>query len=689
MGRPFVAGAAPDIDLDEKGQVMSAFALLINASDTTYKTQQRVQGSIEKIGLPFLTCSTIDAALEAIKEQDITGTRPALILLAPDLESQTAAARRLHQEAPLAHFAFLVEKPDPALVRQLKSPVSMIGTFWSIINPASENLTEQLHQVSNSARQRLQLRTTLTHINNQLASHSRAGISELQRYTISDRFLADILEHAQDAIITTNTEGVIITWNNAAERMFALSQDEAVGRSIADVAGGDWAEQLPSLIAQIRTLASAYSRQELVYHRADGRTLKIELMLSLVRDEPGEPIGMSAVVRDITERRNLEKRFQQAQKMESLGILAGGIAHDFNNILTSILINAELALIKMPSDSPGRDHIEKVQKSAILAAGLSNQMLAYSGRGHFVVQLLDLNEIINEMAHLFQETISKTAVINYQLAPELPAIKADVTQIRQVVMNLIINASEAIGDKSGFITITTGVADCDSDYLTQTLLDHNLEPGSYVYLQVSDTGCGMDKETQNKIFDPFYSTKFTGRGLGLAAVLGIIRGHKAAIEVHSEKGRGTTFKILFPASGKTPVGTAEETPQDEGFRRDDNILVIEDEESILEAIQEVLESAGFNILTASDGRAGLERFNQTKDELSLVILDLTMPHLNGEEVFKQMHQIRPEVPVVLTSGYSEHEIAARFAGKEPAAFLQKPFSPNFLLTKVREMLEQN
>jgi PAS domain S-box-containing protein len=545
-----------------------------------------------------------------------------------------------------------------------------------------------LQTASNSARKRLQLRTTLNRINRQISTHPPADISELNRYTVSDRFLANILEHARDAIITTNNDGLIITWNSAAEKMFGHTQDEAVGRSIAEVAGGEWAELLPDFITQIRSTESGYSRQELVYERPDGRTLIVELMLSLVRDEPGEAIGMSAVVRDITERRNLENQFQQAQKMESLGILAGGIAHDFNNILTSVLISTELALLKLPPDSAARGYIEKVQISANLAAGLSNQMLAYSGKGHFLIQPLDLNQVIDEMAHLLHGSISKTAAIQFRLSPGLPAIEADVTQIHQVVMNLITNASEAIGSSSGLITITTDVLDCGDHDLSQTLLDEKLQPGKYVYLEVTDTGCGMDKETQSKIFDPFYTTKFTGRGLGLAAVLGIVRGHKAAITVQSEKGRGTTFKLLFPASDKIQVRTAKEPPRFENFQSEESILVIDDEENIREAVREILEMAGLHIFTAPDGQTGLELFKKIKNQLSLVILDLTMPYMSGEDVFEQMRQIKPEVPVLLTSGYSEQEIAPRFAGKGLAGFIKKPFNPIHLVNTVKQMLEQ-
>lgn len=532
---------------------LRAIAEEVTREDIAPKSRQ-----VEKTGLPLLVCAEIDTALEELKKQDIAGARLVLVLFGPNLESPLAVARRLRREAPLAHFAFLTNGTNNTLTQQLKSPVAMVGSYWSIVNIASANLTAHLQEAVNSARQRLQLRTTLNRINLQLSSLSRADISELQRYRVSDRFLADILEHAQDAIIATNNDGVIITWNNAAQNMFGLSQDDAVGRLINEVAGGEWPEQLRHFMVQIRASETAYSRQELVCRRSDGRTLNIELMLSVVRQESGRPIGMSAVVRDITERKNLEKQLQQTQKLESLGVLAGGIAHDFNNILTGILGNAELALLELSPASSVREYLENTRKATIRAADLCKHMLAYSGKGRFLIQVLDLSQLIEEMTHLLRISISKTVMLNYNLYPELPAIEADASQMRQVIMNLITNASEAIGDKSGVITITTGVMECEAQYLAETFLDDGLKQGIYVYLEVTDTGCGMDEEAQSKIFDPFYTTKFTGRGLGLAAVLGIVRGHKGAIKVYSKRGEGTTFKILLPCSDKKAAKAAGE-----------------------------------------------------------------------------------------------------------------------------------
>ncbi len=291
--------------------------------------------------------------------------------------------------------------------------------------------------------------------------------------------------------------------------------------------------------------------------RPDGTERVVHAKAEVTFDNTGRAIRMLGTAHDITERkraeenrRKLEAQVQHAQKLESLGVLAGGIAHHFNNLLTGILGNAELALADTSLASPARDRIRDIETTARRAADLTEQMLAYSGRGRFVVGTVSLNETVEEMEYLFEVAVSKNAVLQYDLADDLPAIEADVSQIRQVLMNLVTNASEAIGDSSGVISVSTGAIECDRNYLAETYLDDELPEGAYVYLEVSDTGCGMDEETQSNLFDPFFTTKFTGRGLGLAALLGIVRGHRGAIKVCSEVGRGTTVKVLFPAADR-------------------------------------------------------------------------------------------------------------------------------------------
>ena len=403
---------------------------------------------------------------------------------------------------------------------------------------------------------------------------------------------------------------------------------------------------------------------------------------------------LATLMRDVTERKraaeqqkNLEAKLQQAQKLESLGLLAGGIAHDFNNLLMGVLGNAEIALLELPPESPARGELKNITTAALRAAELTKQMLAYSGKGKFVVQALNLSKLVEEMPHLLQVSISKNVVLKYNVAGNLPAIEADAGQIRQVVMNLISNASEAIGEKSGVVTVSTGLMEADRSYLSKTYLDENLPEGCYVSLEVADTGCGMDEQTRQKIFDPFFTTKFTGRGLGLAAVLGIVRGHGGALKIDSEPNRGSTFSVLFPASRQAAEESVGPSATEQEWRGSGVVLVVDDEETVRIAAKRILEIRGFTVLTAEDGREALKIFRSRADEIVAVLLDLTMPHLGGEATFRELLRIRPDVRVVLSSGYNEQEITSRFAGKGPAEFIQKPYGVRLLGEKIRQVLE--
>ncbi len=372
------------------------------------------------------------------------------------------------------------------------------------------------------------------------------------------------------------------------------------------------------------------------------------------------------------ERRHIEEQMLHVQKLESLGVLAGGIAHDFNNILMVVIGNTDLALMRLAPESPVATHLRQIQIAAKKAAGLAGQMLAYSGRGKFVVEKLDLNRVVEEMMQMLEVSISKKVEIRSNFSQHLPAVEADITQIRQVIMNLVINASEAIGDSSGVITISTGTVDCHRDDLDESWLGHDLSEGLYACLEVADTGCGMAKETITRIYDPFFTTKFTGRGLGMAAVMGIVRGHKGIITVDSEVGSGTTFKVLLPAL-LTPATLHVDAPPDSSWHGSGQVLLVDDEEAVLAVGKVMLEELGFKVLTASDGLEALALFKEHRATIGQIVMDLTMPRMGGEEAFCLMCQLDPEVKVIMTSGYNEEEISHLFGAKGLAGFIQKPF----------------
>ncbi len=385
--------------------------------------------------------------------------------------------------------------------------------------------------------------------------------------------------------------------------------------------------------------------------------------------------------------KKLEAKLQQAQKLESLGVLAGGIAHDFNNLLMGVLGNAEIAQLELAPESPAQERIKNITATALRAAELTKQMPAYSGKGKFVVQALNLSTLVEEMAHLIRVSISRKVVLQCNCANNLPTIEADATQIRQVVMNLIINAAEAIGEESGVVSVSTGLIEASRSYFIDAYLDENLPEGYYVSLEVTDTGCGMDEATRQKIFDPFFTTKFVGRGLGLAALLGIVRGHHGAVKIDSEPGRGTTFEVLFPASAQVYEESADRTDAESSWRGSGVVLVVDDEETVRTAAKMMLESQGFTVLTVEGGREALEVFRDRADEIVVVLLDLTMPHLDGEATFRELRRMRPDTKVILSSGYNEQENTNRFAGKGLAGFIQKPYGIRSLSEKIRRVLE--
>ncbi len=428
---------------------------------------------------------------------------------------------------------------------------------------------------------------------------------------------------------------------------------------------------------------------EYQFVRKDGQILDVLLSAIAERDLDGKLVDGMAVLNDITtrkraetERQQIEVKLQEAQKLESLGLLAGGIAHDFNNLLTGILGSATLA--RQQKDGKGLiTNLEQIEQSAERAADLCRQMLAYAGQGRFQILPLDISKTIQETLTLINTSIGKRVTLELSLARNLPAVDGDATQIRQIIMNLVMNASEAIGDDPGVIQVRTGAMFAEHDYLATSHLSPDLPAGTYVFLEVADTGHGMTLETQARIFDPFFSTKFTGRGLGLAAVLGIVRSHRGALWVSSKPGHGTTFRLLLPGTNAVPSTVAPRlaTPT---WNSAGLVLVIDDEPSVRAVTKRMLEACGLSVRTARDGEEGLALFREYQEDVSLVLLDLTMPGINGEEVFAHIRAMDADVPVVLMTGFSEQEASTRFGGDGLAGWLQKPFR----IEAVRELLQQ-
>jgi len=490
-----------------------------------------------------------------------------------------------------------------------------------------------------------------------------------------------LFEHSGDANLLLDG-GLFVDCNEATLRLLgAQHKVEILNTHPSQLSPEFQPDGRPSMEKAEEMIATAFRlgslRFEWLHKKLDGTLLPVDVMLTAVPWK-GKWI-LHTAWRDLTdsrraeeERRNLESQMQQAQRLDSLGVLAGGIAHDFNNLLTALLGNLNLAHMSIPEDAPAAPYLHSAENAVMRASELTQQMLAYSGKGRFVVKLHNLNKVIQEMAHLMQVSIPKKISLVQFLAEQLPPIEADGAQIQQVILNLVTNAADAIGSQDGVITVSTELLNLDSQALAHEFPAQSLTPGPYVCLEVRDTGCGILPETMARIFEPFFTTKPTGRGLGLSAMLGILRGHHAGIKIHSKVGSGSTFTLVFQAK-QGNVEAAPTVALAPAVMATETILVVDDEPTILETAQAALEGIGYRVLLANDGLEAVERFRAEHAEIALVIMDLTMPRMDGREAFEAMLAIQPDVRVILTSGYSEQESVQQMLGRGLAGFLPKPY----------------
>jgi len=500
-------------------------------------------------------------------------------------------------------------------------------------------------------------------------------------------YLAAIVESSDDAIVGKSIDGTIQSWNAGAERLYGYPAAEMIGHHINELVPPDRLPEAANILTRLGAGDTVEHFETARLHKG-GALIDVSLTISPIRDKSGQIVGASHVARDITGQKRAAENMRQTQKLESLGILAGGIAHDFNNLLVGIVGNASLALEDIRSDSPARQSIQEVVAAGKRAAELTQQMLAYSGRGRFVVDRIDLSKYIREVVPLIQAAIPRTVALQLALQENLPAIEADTSQIQQLVMNLVINGAEAIPEgKTGTVTIVTSQQQLDERHVREheSAAIGELKPGTYVLLEVRDTGSGMDEATKATIFDPFFTTKFTGRGLCLAAVLGIVRGHAGAIEVDSAPERGTVFRVLFPALDVAPDHQPQAHQDIRDLSGQGTILVIDDEPVVRSMVKRALEHYGYNVLLAEDGERGLEVFRQAADHIQCVVLDMTMPVMSGEETLSRLRVLCSDIPVILSSGFNEAEAMRRFEGKGLAGFIQKPYTTPTLAEKIKDV----
>ncbi len=479
--------------------------------------------------------------------------------------------------------------------------------------------------------------------------------------------------------------------NRGARENLGYSAAELYQLTPLDLKPEFTAESFTRLLAPLRRGEREKLHFETVHRRKDGSRYPVEVHLQ-ASAFGGSPVFLAVGV-DMSERvaaeqkrRRLEAKMQQAQKLESLGVLAGGIAHDFNNLLAAMLGNTSLARQALGPAAPAAEWLEDAEQAAQRAAELCQQMLAYAGRTRVRTEPLDLSHLVAEMANLLEISISKSATLRYELGRELPAVEADATQLRQVLMNLIVNASDAIGNRVGEIHLRTGTLDADAISLRHALGGGELPAGRYAYMEVADTGAGMDAATRERIFDPFFTTKETGRGLGLAATLGIVRGHRGAIELKSAVGSGTRIRVLLPACALAARAQPARSTMLPEITGRGTVLVVDDEPGLRRLVRRTLEQAGFQVLCAADGREAVELFRHQPDGIDLVLLDLTMPGMDGQTTFDALRALSGEVRVLLSSGY-DATVGGDTLARGLAGFLKKPYRAQELLETVRKALD--
>ncbi len=458
----------------------------------------------------------------------------------------------------------------------------------------------------------------------------------------------------QDGVAVVNREGRIQRLNESLSRLSGKSVGDLTGQLCYEIWGIPEAQRSPFLRA---TKSRQRETAELTF---DSKRLSVTA--DPIVDEKGTVAGAVYLVRDDTERQRLEEQFRESQKFETIGTLAAGVAHDYNNLLTSIMGNASLMLVEQAGNADTRERLQEIMRASQRAADLTKQLLAYSGRGRHYLQKVEISQVVRDTQKLIESVVPKRVQLEMELASGLPAVEADLNQIQQVILNLVSNAAEAIGEESGAITLVTGSS------------------GDDVYLEVRDTGCGMDAETRARMFDPFFTTKFTGRGLGLSAVAGIARGHGGTIQVTSSPGNGCTFRLSLPPAAQVMPQPA---PESDAAAR--VVLVVDDEDMVRRIAQASLEHRGYHVLTATNGLEAIQRVRK-HPEIALVLLDLTMPVMGGEEAIDEILAAHPGIRVIVSTGYDQREAATKFARKPVVGILGKPYTSRQLAEAVESVM---
>ncbi|MBI3288072.1 MAG: response regulator [Elusimicrobia bacterium] len=493
----------------------------------------------------------------------------------------------------------------------------------------------------------------------------------------------ELLEGAPLAVIMLDRKGRVTLWNGIAEEMFGWTSAEVLGRFLPIVPKnlhGDFWDNFNKLVE-----GGHFAGLERPCLKKNGEIVDIGIAASAVKNKSGRIISFMSLLQDISGRKKLEREFQQAQKMEAIGRLAGGVAHDFNNILTAISGYASLLENSLSADDPNRADVQEISKAGVRAASLTRQLLAFSRQQVLQPRLLECNAIVSGIEKMLKRLIGEDVDVAVRLDQNLGRIMADPGQIEQVLMNLVINSRDAM-PHGGKITIGTENVELKAESIRD---HHGLVAGSYVMLSVSDTGSGMDAQTQARIFEPFFTTKEQGKGtgLGLATVYGIVKQSSGCIYVHSELGRGTIFKIYLPRTACGDVDKPVSRRKDKTLRGSETILYVEDNEAVRRLFQRALVEKGYAVLTAKDPEEAIAMSGAFRGPIPLLLTDMVMPKMHGRELAQRLIALRPDMKVIYMSGYTDQSIVQNHFLKAGQVFLQKPVPLDALLTKVREILD--
>jgi PAS domain S-box-containing protein len=496
--------------------------------------------------------------------------------------------------------------------------------------------------------------------------------------------LHTLIESSPLAITSIDENGVVGTWNTAAHRLFGWTAQEALGTSLPIVPEDKQAEF--SKLRRRVMGGESLSGVELVQRTKDGSPVIVKLFAAPLRDAAGRVTGALALLEDLSGVKRLEQQFFQAQKMEAVGRLAAGVAHDFNNLLTAILGSADFLLDMLPANHPGRQDAEEMRKAARRAADLTRQLLAFSRLQVLTPRVLDLNDLVADLDKILSRLLGEGIDLRTALAPDLGAVRADAAQLEQVIINLAVNARDAMPD-GGKVTIETANASLDDAYVAARPV---VAPGRYVMLAVSDTGVGMDDETKARAFEPFYTTKPKGKGtgLGLATVYGIVKQSGGYVWSYSEPGRGATFKIYLPRVDAL-VESAAIAPVERGsVRGSETIILCEDQEDVRSLTYRILAAHGYEVIVAASGQEALRLAEEWRRRIHLLVTDVVMPGMSGREVALLLGPAHPTMKVLYLSGYPDESIARHGVLEPGVAFLQKPFTAEMLARRVREVLDR-